>query len=86
MASAVYVLCAVTCLVVAVLLLRQYSRRRTRLLLWAGLCFVGLTINNVLLFLDFVIYPTAVDLSIPRGATSALSVMILLHGLIWDRR
>lgn len=85
MPSAVYVLCAVTSLVVAVLLLRQYHRRRTRLLLWAGLCFVGLTLNNFLLFLDFVIYPT-IDLSIARGATGAVSIMILLHGLIWDRR
>jgi hypothetical protein len=85
MPSAVYVLCAVTSLVCAVLLLRQYARRRTRLLLWAGLCFVGLTVNNVLLWLDFVAYPTA-DLSIVRGATAVLSVMILLHGLIWDRR
>jgi hypothetical protein len=37
MAAAVYVLCALTSLACAVLLLRSYARRRVRLLLWNGL-------------------------------------------------
>ena len=85
MAEAVYVLCALTSLGCAVLLLRKYAKRRVRLLLWSGLCFVGLTVNNVLLVADFVIYPS-VDLSIWRGVTSTFSVIILLYGLIWDAR
>ena len=40
---------------------------------------------DVLLFLDLVMLPT-VDLSIYRAVTGAVSVMVLLLGLIWDSR
>ena len=42
MAAAVYVLCALTSLACAVLLLRGFAQRGVRLLLWSGLGFVGL--------------------------------------------
>ena len=35
----VYVLCLLTSLACAVLLLRSYRQTRIRLLLWSGLCF-----------------------------------------------
>ena len=41
----------------AFLLLRAYGRVRQRLLLWSGLCFVGLTISNPLLFIDLSLFP-----------------------------
>jgi hypothetical protein len=85
MAEGVYILCTLTSLTCAALLLRKYAQRRTRLLLWSGLCFAGLTVNNALLFADFVIYPT-IDLAVWRGLTSALSVMVLIYGLVWDAR
>lgn len=85
MAQIVYLLCAVTSLGCAVLLLRSYFDRRTRLLLWSSLCFVGLAANNVLLFVDLAVIPT-VDLSVWRTATALGSVMLLLFGLIWDSR
>ena len=44
------------------LLFRGYARTGARLLFWSGLCFVGLSVNNVLLFFDFVVFPTQVDL------------------------
>ncbi|HSE87199.1 MAG TPA: DUF5985 family protein [Candidatus Binatia bacterium] len=34
------------------LLWRAYYRSRYRLLLWGGLCFFGLTLNNALLVVD----------------------------------
>ena len=49
MIQLVYLLCALTSLACAVLLLRGYFRTRVRLLLWSGLCFVGLALNNALL-------------------------------------
>ena len=85
MASAVYALCAITSAGCALLLLRKYREKRLRLLLWSGLCFVGLTVNNVLLFLDFVVYVSA-DLAAWRGVTATISLLILLYGLIWDAR
>lgn len=35
-----------------VLLFRAYAANGMRLLLWSALCFVGLSVNNVLLFFD----------------------------------
>jgi hypothetical protein len=85
MPSVVYALCAVTSAVCAGLLARAYRRQRTRLLLWSTLCFAGLTVNNGLLFADLVLVPST-DLSLWRGLTGLFSMLILLYGLIWDRR
>ncbi len=85
MLVAVYILCAATSLTCAVMLLRGYLANHTRLLLWSGLCFIGLTINNVLLFVDLVIVPT-VDLSFWRHLATLFGLALLLYGLIWDSR
>jgi hypothetical protein len=83
MAALIYSLCALTALVCAFLLLRAYRRTNYRLLLWSGLCFCGLTLNNILLVLDKVAFPDT-DLSMWRTLTAALSMAVLLYGLIWD--
>ena len=85
MAQIVYVLCALTSLFCAVLLLRQYHYSRARLLFWSALCFVCFTITNVLLFIDLVIFPDW-DLSALRSGTALLGVVMLLYGLIWETR
>jgi hypothetical protein len=83
MAAAIYSLCAITCLVCAVLLLRAYARSKTHLLLWSGLCFAGLTANNALLVVDRIVLPLS-DLSTLRLAVAFLALMLLLFGLIWE--
>ena len=83
MSAAVFILCAATSLLCAVLLLRGYRASGARLLLWSGLCFVGLTIDNATLFLDLVIYPD-VDLGLFRQAAALVGLSLLLYGLIWD--
>lgn len=83
MASLVYLLCAMTSLVCAVLLLRSYARTRTRLLMWSGACFVGFTLANTLLFADLVLFPQT-DLSLWRNISLLTSVALLLYGLVWD--
>lgn len=83
MAGAVYILCAVTSLLCAGLLVRGYRRSRSRLLLWSSLCFAGLAVNNILLVVDLLII-TTVDLSLPRALAGAASVTILVAGLVWD--
>ena len=60
MAQAIYILCALTALACASLLLRSYFKSGHRLLLWSGLCFVGLSVNNLLLTLDRLALPCAV--------------------------
>lgn len=86
MAEAVYLLCAATSVACAALLLRGYLRQRTRLLLWSGMCFALLALNNALLFIDLIIVPTTLDLSAWRGATAMAGVGVLLFGLIWESR
>jgi Family of unknown function (DUF5985) len=83
MGAAVYILGTVTTLLCAVLLLRGYLRTRTRLLLWSALCFFGLAVSNLLIFVDLVIYPD-LDLYLWRLLTAAVAMMILLYGLIWE--
>ena len=83
MAPLVYGLCALTALICAFLLLRAYGRQRYRLLLWSGLCFSILALNNFLLVVDKLILP-AEDLSLLRTGTALIAMVVLLYGLIWD--
>lgn len=82
LAEAIYLLSAATCLVAAAMLLRQYLRRRGALLLWSFAAFVGLSINNVLVYVDLVLV-SDVDLAAVRATLGAFSMAILLYGLIW---
>lgn len=84
MAELIYTLCAMTSFLCAWLLLRSYFRTRSRLLFWSGLCFVGLSINNGLLVLDKIAFPSA-DLSTWRLGTALVAVLLLVFGLIWER-
>ncbi len=83
MAAVIYLLCAVTALACAVMLLRNYGRNRHRILLWSGLCFTGMFLNNLLLVLDRVLLPD-VDLSTLRLASALLALLPLLYGLVWE--
>lgn len=85
MARLVYLACALLALACAALLLRGYARTRARLLLWSGLCFAGLTLNNALVFVDLVLVPD-VSLFTLRNVTGLVSVAVLLVGLIWEQR
>jgi hypothetical protein len=82
MAELVYLSCALASLLCAILLIRSYRAKRTRLLLWSSLCFVGLALNNALLFVDVIVAPS-VDLSLYRTLTALVALLLLLFGLIW---
>jgi hypothetical protein len=83
--TAVYVLCALLSAACAGLLLRAWARARERLLLWSGLCFVGIALNNVLLFIDLRVL-TEVDLSLVRMIPSIVGIALLIFGLVWETR
>ena len=83
-ADAIYLLCALTSLAAALLLYRHYRAVRTPLLLWSCIGFVGLAANNVLVFIDFGLLSTAVDLALPRTLVGALAMMVLVFGLFWE--
>ena len=67
----------------ATLLMRAYLQRRVRLLMWSAICFVGLTINNVALFVDLVLFPE-MDLRVLRLVPALLGMSCLLFGFILD--
>jgi Family of unknown function (DUF5985) len=79
-----FLLAALTSFGCMVLLLRGYARTGVRLLLWSGLCFIFLTTNNVLLFVDAVVWPTQVDLRIYRLGAALAGVACLLYAFIWE--
>jgi hypothetical protein len=84
MAEIVYLLCAFTSVMCAGLLIRSWVRSRARLLLWSSLCFVGLAINNILLFADLVVFPD-VDLTQVRSIAALLATSILVVAMVWER-
>jgi len=83
MAELIYSLCALTSLTCAFLLLRSYRVSKSRLLLWSGVCFAGLTANNVLLVLDKIVFPM-IDLSLCRRVVALGALLALLYGLVYD--
>lgn len=83
MASLVYGLCALTSLLCACLLLIAFRRNGYKLLLWSGLCFAGLTLNNILLVADKLFF-LSIDLSTWRLLIAFIAMLILLYGLIWE--
>ena len=81
MAQIIYILCALTSIACAVLLLRQYRISHGRLLIWSTACFACLAATNVLLFVDLVVLPE-VDLSAIRSGLTLTGMLMLLYGLI----
>ena len=85
MQGLVYVLCTATALACSMLLFRGYSRSGTGLLLWCGLFFLAIALENGMLFVDLTIVPET-DLLPMRRATGLVGVAVLLYGLIWEVR
>lgn len=83
MAALIYMLCAFTAFACAWMLLRSYARTRYRLLLWSGLCFSGMFLQNMIRATGHLILPN-VDLSIIRMAIGLGALLLLLFGLIWE--
>jgi hypothetical protein len=84
MAPLIYSLCALTSLACVVLLGRAQRRSGSRLLRWTFWCFVLLTLNNVLLVLDKIVFPVEIDLRMWRLATGLAAVALLLWGLVME--
>ena len=59
-----------------VLLFRAYARRHIRLLMWSTICFIGLTVNNMVLFLDLIVFPD-VDLRLFRLVPALIGMLCL---------
>ncbi len=89
MAATVYILCALTSLACAVMLWRGFTLSRARFLMWSSLCFVGLTANNALLFIDRVVLQDmegvwGTSFQNWRSAAALVGIALLVYGLISD--
>lgn len=81
--GSVFLLCAATSLLCSALLHRGYRKTRVRLLFWSALCFVGLMIDNCMLYADFHLFPD-IPLGIWRTIPGLIATTLLLFGLIWN--
>jgi hypothetical protein len=73
---------AVTALLCAGLLYRGYRRTNVRLLWWSALCFLVLSVENMILFVDFFVVPNT-NLVVLRQSIGAAGVACLVFGLVW---
>jgi hypothetical protein len=82
-AAIVYFLCGSLSTLCSLILFIQFRRTGTRLLLWSCICFFGLALNNVLLFIDMMLVPN-LDLSTVRMIPALIGVAVLIYGFVWD--
>lgn len=78
-----YLLCLLTSLSCCLLLIRSYRRNRSKVLLWTAVCFVLLAVDNLLVVLDLIVFPS-IDLSPLRLVATLLAVSSLLIGFVWE--
>ena len=83
--GAVYLLSAATSCLCAFMLLRGYWKSSVRLLFWSGLCFIGLAMENLALYVDVVVVPSY-DISLWRRMPGLVAIILLVYGLVWDSK
>lgn len=84
MAGIVYILCALTSLLCAVLLIRGYMKNKFRLLFWCSFGFIGFTINNILLFVDLIVFPDVSYIINFRTLPAVIGMGTMIYGLIME--
>ena len=85
LAAVVYILCFLASLFCTILLLRSFMRSRTQLLLWSGLCFGGMALNNCVLLFRRIVFPN-LDLFWLGTLPLLAGLFLLLYGLISETR
>lgn len=84
MAAVVYLLCAITSLVCAIMLFKAWSKSKFRLLFWSSLGFTGFAINNILLFIDVVVFPEVTFIINVRTVPAVIGMVVMIYGLIME--
>ena len=85
MNATIYALCALAALLCALLLGLGARRTRSRMLVWSAICFGLLAAANVVLVLDFVVFPGLALWPVRQGL-SLLAVGSLIYGLVMEDR
>jgi hypothetical protein len=83
-AVTIYILCILTSLACTWLLFASYRRTRYRLLFWSGACFAVMTLNNLFLLLDKIVFPN-IDFVPARLISALAATCLLLYGLIYEK-
>lgn len=83
--TAVYLLCLATSAVCTALLARAWFRTRTRLLAWTAISFGLLTLNNLLLVADMVVFAN-IDFWAWRQLAAGAALLVLLYAFVWETR
>ena len=86
MAVLIYVLCSITALICAVMLLLGSRRTGSRMLFWSGLCFAGLALTNLVVVVDALRLFPHENFSSLRLGSALLALMLLLYGLIFEEK
>jgi hypothetical protein len=84
MPTLVYFLCAITSGACSGLIYRKYKASPTNFLFWMMVGFAGLFLSQFLLVLDFVVFPTQIDLAVPRAIVTLLSLCSMIYGFVWE--
>lgn len=82
MAGIVYILCAILSFSCALMLAIGYRKNKFRLLMWSSIGFSGFFLNNILLFIDVLVFPTQIDLSVWRTIPALVGMLVMVYGLI----
>jgi hypothetical protein len=80
--AVLFVIVLLTSFACMVLLFRAYLQSGLNILLWSALCFVGMTVNNLLLFVDLVLFPETIDLRAYRQAAALVGMLFMIYGFI----
>jgi hypothetical protein len=83
-AFTIYSLCTLTSLACTWLLLASYRRTGYRLLFWSGWSFAAMTVNNLFLVFDKIVFPDVYLLPV-RLIAALVSMLLLLYGLIYEK-
>ena len=86
MAVLIYVLCSITALICAVMLLLGSRRTGSRMLFWSGLCFAGLAFTNLVVVVDALkLFPNE-NFNTLRLGSALVALSLLLYGLIFEEK
>jgi hypothetical protein len=81
--TVIYVLCFLTSVACAAMLGRSYAQSRNGMLLWSSISFGFLAVNNLVLVLDMVVWPTG-DLRLLRLLLALAAAASLIWGFVWE--
>ena len=83
MQGLVYILCTITSVASAFFLARASRGASGRLMFWSAICFAGMAVNNLLLYIDVAVGPKY-DWSLAPNIVALISVAVLIYALVWE--